>query len=261
MDPASNPLEAAGPTGHLGYTPLNCLSEAPASCLSYPPVPSSWRRQARLYLGLFGSSGRMGYTCQSLISSNLPNCAGLPENTSYPDDRTQSCGPWRGTRVVIVREPSPHQQAEDCWLGAMCYRFCSTVTNSLSRSRSTSAACQRAFISAACACQPFCSGESENLGPEWRAEGKGHVKFKDIHILIQWQEGLGNSEVLRWPEGRKTQPPCLGLSIRMWLLGPGTLPESSGFPWLMVPELFSVWPEVSQVLPGRHSPVIGHLAL
>lgn len=72
----------------------------------------------------------------------------------------------------------------------MCYRFCRTVTNSLRRSRSTSAACHRAFISAACACQPFCSGESKNLGPEWRAEGRGHVMFEDINILIQGQEGL-----------------------------------------------------------------------
>lgn len=117
----------------------------------------------------------------------MPDYRAVPENKSYPDDRTQSYGPWRGTRVVIVREPSPHPQAEESWLGAMCYRFCSTVTNSLSRSRSTSAACQRAFISAACACQPFCSGESENLGPEWRAEDRGHVKFKGIHIPIEWQ--------------------------------------------------------------------------
>lgn len=90
-----------------------------------------------------------------------------------------------------MREPSPHPQAEESWLGAMCYRFCSTVTNSLSRSRSTSAACQSAFISAACACQPFCSGESENLGPEWRAEGKGHVKFKDIAYPHTMAGGTG----------------------------------------------------------------------
>lgn len=123
----------------------------------------------------------------------------------------------------------------------MCYRFCRTVTNSLRRSRSTSAACQRAFISAACACQPFCSGESENLGPEWRAEGRGHVKFKDILSPYNGRRvGVFRGSEMARGEGNPATMPGSARSLgptgcqflwrpkgpRAWLMGPGSLPQS-----------------------------------
>lgn len=75
-----------------------------------------------------------------------------------------------GARLSTLQ---PTLTQESVSLGALCYRFCRTVTNSVSRSRSTSVACQRALNSVTCACQPFCSGESENLGT--KVGGRGHL--------------------------------------------------------------------------------------
>lgn len=79
---------------------------------------------------------------------------------------------WPCPREMPTLQPT--EAHESASLGAMCYRFCRTVTNSVSRSRSTSVACQRALNSATWACQPFCSGESENLGVS--VGGRGHLR-------------------------------------------------------------------------------------
>ena len=72
--------------------------------------------------------------------------------------------PW--VRLPTTSRPGPTRVVP----GSRRYRFCRTVTNSVSRSRSTSAACQRALNSVTCVCQPFWSGESKNLGTRVGAE-------------------------------------------------------------------------------------------
>lgn len=73
----------------------------------------------------------------------------------------------------------------------------------MSRSRSTSVACQRALSSVTWACQPFCSGESENLGARTGAGGRLRGYLKTPCDGGRQLKGIQGS----WPERRKPPSP------------------------------------------------------
>lgn len=107
-----------------------------------------------------GSSGRVAIPHRALSPLEFVRlCRAVPGNKFIVVTEARAAGPGGQVGCGCERAQRPRGTG---W--APGYRFCRTVTNSLRRSRSTSAACQRAFISVACACQLFCSGESENLG-------------------------------------------------------------------------------------------------
>ena len=105
---------------------------------------------------------RLGRPGTNTVGTKLTNEVDPGTDTAWPLSKRDA--PGSGC-------PPPARLGQRrCVPGSRHYRFCRTVTNSVSRSRSTSAACQRALNSVTCVCQPFCSGESKNLGTKVGAE-------------------------------------------------------------------------------------------